>query len=53
MPLGIDFWKDLDGFLVEDGGKLAPKSELKSMLPPHEYIKKLYIFINLCDLSSY
>ena len=31
MHLGIDFWKDFNGFWKENGGMLAPKSHPKSI----------------------
>ena len=31
MHLGIDFWKDFDGFWKENGGMLAPKSHQKTI----------------------
>ena len=33
MHLGIDFWKDFDGFGGENGSKLAPKNDQKSKPP--------------------
>ena len=31
MPLKIDFWWNVNGFSEENGGKLAPKSDPKSI----------------------